>query len=288
MSKGRELDACSPLFLWAPARASGAPECGHGVVIETRFGHDSLARVAVTLELCVIERDTGVWVNAFGDPVSVTCSLESGECTPHDHDGTRFLFDHRWLKTALVGELHHLRRRAARAAAQADRETSPARALANANPNAMIAYDELFPADWDLVVTREGVPYWAVDLYCHNPRCTCTVVTVSFYELETGTQGVAGRIRLEVANDDGGLRIVQSSSDDELVTMFLEKYGERIRERHAEARRAILRFAPRRRPTATTTVAQAGRVPRNAMCPCGSGKKYKRCCIGQAPRTTAP
>lgn len=208
MSKERELDACSPLFVWAAVQGSGASECGHGVVIETRLEHGSLARGVVTLSLREIERDTAVWVNAFGEPVSVTCSLDSGECTPHDHDGMRFLFERPWLKTTLVDELHHLRRRAVRAAAQADRELSPARALANANPNAMIAYDELFPADWDLIFYREGMPYWAVDLYCHNPQCTCTDVTVSFYEIGTSKRDSVGRLRLDVADDDGALRIV--------------------------------------------------------------------------------
>ncbi|MBM3815117.1 MAG: hypothetical protein FJW20_26155 [Acidimicrobiia bacterium] len=28
-------------------------------------------------------------------------------------------------------------------------------------------------------------------------------------------------------------------------------------------------------------------TPRNAPCPCGSGKKYKRCCIGGTPPQTA-
>lgn len=283
MSKGRELDACSPLFVWAPARGSGASECGHGVVIETRFEHGSLARGSVTLSLCEIERDTDVWVNAFGDPVSVTCSFDSGECTPHDHDGVRFLVERPWLKGALAGELHHLRRRAVRAAAQADRESSPSRALTNANPNAMIAYDELFPADWDLVVHREGVPYWAVDLYCHNSQCTCTDVTVSFYELETGKRGAVGRLRLDVANDDDELRIVEKSIDDELTALFLEKYRERIRARHAEARRAVLRFGRPLRRTAPAALPQAARIARNTLCPCGSGKKYKRCCIHSPP-----
>ncbi len=182
MGAGKEIDTNAPLFVWASA------ECGHGVVVDTRIGHDSLAHGSVTLELREIERDTGAWVNAFGDPVPVTCSLESGECTPHDHTSARFLYEHRWLKSALVDQLHHLRRRAVRAAAQVDRETSARRALANANPDAMIAHDELFPADWDLVVTIEGAPYWAVDLYCHNPQCTCTDVTVSFYQLENGAK----------------------------------------------------------------------------------------------------
>jgi methionyl aminopeptidase len=31
-----------------------------------------------------------------------------------------------------------------------------------------------------------------------------------------------------------------------------------------------------------------GKISRNAPCPCGSGKKYKRCCLGKATATPAP
>ena len=147
----------------------------------------------------------------------------------------------------------------------------------------MVTYDELFPADWDLVIHREGVPYWAVDSYCHNPQCTCTDVTVSLYELETGTRGSAGRLRLDLANGDDDLHVVEKSIDDELTALFLEKYGARIRARHAEARRAVLRFGRPLRRMAPVALPQAGRIARNALCPCGSGKKYKRCCIDTPP-----
>lgn len=281
MGAGNELDTNAPLFVWASA------ECGHGVVIDTRIEHDSLARGSVRLELRAIERDTESWVNAFGDAVPVTCSLETGECTAHDHVSARFLYKHRWLKSALLDQLHHLRRRAARVAAQADRETASRRALANANPNAMIAYDELFPADWDLVVTVGGTPYWAVDLYCPNPQCTCSDVAVSFYQLETGARPTpfVGHARLEVGDDDGkSARVVEASTEiEKLVAAFLERHEPRLRTRYAEARRAILRFGRSHRTRPAALLPQAGRVPRNAMCPCGSGKKYKRCCIDARP-----
>lgn len=286
MGAGREIDTCAPLFVWAPALASGTPECEHGVVIDTRIEHDSLARGSVTLELRAIERDGASWVKAFGDPVPVTCSLETGECTPHDHVSARFLHEHRWLKSALLAELHHLRRRAVRGAAQADRETAPERALAKANPNAMIAYDELFPADWDLVVTLEGTPYWTVDLYCHNPQCTCTDVTVTFYRLGTDERPTpfVGQARLQVGDDRKSVLVVETSPEiDPIVAAFLERYEDRLHARHAEARRAILRFGRRHLRRTPAALPQVGRVPRNAMCPCGSGKKYKRCCIDAPP-----
>jgi hypothetical protein len=46
----------------------------------------------------------------------------------------------------------------------------------------------------------------------------------------------------------------------------------RLRERFKRIRKVA------RQPTATKTPAAAGAVGRNEPCPCGSGKKYKRCC----------
>jgi len=39
----------------------------------------------------------------------------------------------------------------------------------------------------------------------------------------------------------------------------------------------------RRRPAASPTVRAAAKVGRNDPCPCGSGKKHKKCCIGAGP-----
>ncbi|WP_202907964.1 SEC-C metal-binding domain-containing protein [Rubripirellula obstinata] len=38
---------------------------------------------------------------------------------------------------------------------------------------------------------------------------------------------------------------------------------------------------PVAKPAATTTTRSDDRTPRNAQCPCGSGKKYKKCCMRQ-------
>ena len=37
-------------------------------------------------------------------------------------------------------------------------------------------------------------------------------------------------------------------------------------------------------PAAEDPVTRGSRVGRNEPCPCGSGRKYKRCCLPDAPR----
>ena len=37
-------------------------------------------------------------------------------------------------------------------------------------------------------------------------------------------------------------------------------------------------------PAAEAVAARGSRVRRNEPCPCGSGKKFKRCCLADAPR----
>jgi hypothetical protein len=38
-------------------------------------------------------------------------------------------------------------------------------------------------------------------------------------------------------------------------------------------------YQPRQEDFSTTTIRNDARTPRNALCPCGSGKKFKKCCL---------
>lgn len=279
----RTIDGCAPLFVWPPGEASGRPERSHGVAIETRFEHDTLARTSLPLRLRATEASSPATLLAATSAVTVTCSLETGACTPIDHDAARFLHERRWLADAIRGELRILRDRAARAAAQADRETAARHALAEADSDAMIPYDELFPADWDLLVTRAGEHYWAADLHCPGPSCNCSRVVVTFYRLDDSESArFVGDARIDVAEPI--VRVMATSSKEiaDIVERLVAKHGDELRARYDEARRAVRRFGrarPLRHGGRAPAVLQAGRVSRNAPCPCGSGKKYKRCCI---------
>lgn len=135
----------------------------------------------------------------------------------------------------------------------------------------LVPYCEVFPWDFDLTVAHSGRKYLATDTYCMNPSCRCDDVAVQFFDV---TQQAGGhkprlghvkasvrRLRDPVIN---GQPILQ-----QLWNALLEQVGvARLRDRFG-----------RMRQVAARQPAHAPQTPaRNAPCPCGSGRKYKRCC----------
>jgi hypothetical protein len=261
----RTLDACAPLMLTPLEHGTGEVSCGHGVWAETRF--DAPAG-AVTLLLREAERH-GNSVGVAGDRITAIASLSTGRCTPTDKRAARFLADHPWIEEALTEQLDLLQHRAHRAEAQCDRTTCR-KALATAGLDGMIPYDELYPADWDLLLMHAGMTYWAVDQHCPRPRCPCTEVSVIFYRIDDdGTRSV-GKATRDLRYPNAQMK-GSSPLTTQLFTKLWDQSGDELVRRHHEVRAEV-------RGTQATTALTTTEVPRNAPCPCGSGKKYKRCC----------
>ncbi len=65
------------------------------------------------------------------------------------------------------------------------------------------------------------------------------------------------------------------------MSSFLDRFSKRYQRVREEKRRAAAVVSPDDPPLPDTPVEQAHRDPstgRNDPCPCGSGKKYKKCC----------
>ena len=283
MGVRRSLDACSPFVVWASPDGAGLAQCDHGIWVDTRLDAGDLARGATTLTIRAVERSDATSVSTTSDPVDVTCLLDTGGCTANDDGAASFLAEHLWFETHLQAQLHVVRQRVARAAAQRDRETSARRALANIAPGTMIVYADLFPADWDLLVTHDDDGfYWGVDQYCSNPACDCTQVAVTIHRLREGESAapVIGRVRLDLALQRPTIDANTSLAGAVFATLWAT-HEATLRARRDEARRAVLRYAGAKVQHISTSTAPTGsRAPRNAPCPCGSGKKFKRCCLG--------
>lgn len=217
--------------------------------------------------------------------IVVAIALESGAVEPLGREGTVFLRHHPWLVASLGAELDFFRRRATRAAAQRDRETTAKLALAIA-AQTMVGYHQLFPADWDLLPLRDGSRYWALDLYCRNPDCTCSSSVINFYRLDDGAPRLIGGVVVDYAERDIEFQ-PSNEAVDELFDALWNTCEYKLRARHAEVQDAVRRFAPRARPATLQPAAAPQRVERNAACPCGPGKKFKRCCL-DAARGTGP
>jgi hypothetical protein len=277
----RSLDAGAAFPVWAPARDPETATCGHGVWVEIPLDAPAgdLAR-EVTLLLRHAERNNETSVNAHGPKVAVGLSLATARCSPRDEPAHRFLAALPWLDGELALHLDLLRERAARAVAQRDRSSCDA-ALARRANDKMIGYDELFPADWDLLVQHGGATYWLCDQHCPKATCPCAAIVVQLYRIDGPSTDYAGKLTLDL----GGPHRHPETTTPVAAALFepaWRRYGDELVRRHKEVRAAVQRVATatRARPHATVPAPS-----RNGPCPCGSGKKYKRCC---AVTTKAP
>jgi hypothetical protein len=270
----RSLDAGAPFPLWAPTRDSKDRACDHGVWVETPLdaAAEELAR-EVTLRLRHAARSSTTSLEARGDSVTVALSLDNGRCSPRDEAARRFLADLPWLADELARNLDWMAERASRAIAQRDR-SSCAAALARRTDDLMISYEELFPADWDLLVLHGGKAYWVADQHCPKVACPCNVLVLQLYRLYDSSTYPAGKLTLDLRS---------SPQRPEATTPLAAELFEPVWQRHGKEllrRREEVRAAVQRAPTGMPTTSSA--PSRNGPCPCGSGKKYKRCCATAA------
>ena len=158
-------------------------------------------------------------------------------------------------------------------------------------PGSVVAWREVEPdGRVDLFVVRERC-YAAMDYYCANPGCDCAEVQVVFLT----SDGTANRAKLGAVTfslPDGRQKLISELAGAtaeqlaELGGLFLRRYGaQRLAERHQRVRHEVGIEIHRLYSGATDAVprATAGRkVGPNERCPCGSGKKFKRCCRSPA------
>ncbi|MCX4247125.1 SEC-C metal-binding domain-containing protein [Paraliomyxa miuraensis] len=161
-------------------------------------------------------------------------------------------------------------------------------------------YRTAVPGAWDTLLDLEGRTYVVEDSYCINPRCDCQSVILEFYEAREGT--FVGSAKVSVVTRRAG------QFDTAIARMLwteLRKTGDLVDgletrwQLMREIGEALVREALVPLPTLPTTIDEladrtprfvtspdvqgqaARKIGRNAPCPCGSGHKYKRCCLGK-------
>lgn len=274
----RSLDDGGPFVLPAPPLDPASPKCAHGMFIETRF--DARSGVSAD-ELALLirpgEQLDGTSMRADGEPVAISLSLGTGRCTPRDERAEGVLHAYPWLEKALGVRLAWLRVRARRAADQHDRTPCVA-ALERTEPGALVPYNDLFPANWDLLVVHGGQTYWSVDHHCVNPACSCSEVVVELHRIDSPKAEHIGQVRFDQRKTHVRPK-ASSPLAAEVFARLWAKHEKELVRRHDEVRAAVL--ARGARPLADA----APRPGRNSLCPCGSGKKYKRCCADRDAAT---
>jgi hypothetical protein len=190
------------------------------------------------------------------------------------------------LKERMKGDLLEMVRRRWRAVKkQIDREMWRGQDWSWWEPGVLVSWTEVFPDDLNFLLEYEDTIFWANDMYCINPGCPCQTVVIAFREVlgkspteDIGTVAIhLGKWRLEGIDPKlGDQKRLQS-----LWELLRKKAGLRstLRQRRSDLR-AIGRDIGRVAQTEEKPLPKPA-AGRNDPCPCGSGKKYKKCCLNK-------
>lgn len=197
-------------------------------------------------------------------------NVEPTDGTPHAALLERF-------RKRLVGDrLEGLRIRWRRAKLQDDPEEWTTVDWSRVDLTVNVPFCEVFPSRWDLAIGFEGRLWWIVDLWCLRPGCGCEEVALSLQADGDDRQAflvvdLPRRTLTEPKPNETGLRLWEVLRENPDVLGELDDRRSKIR----RVARKLPAFLAPPRPAAPSAP-----FGRNEPCPCGSGKKFKRCCGG--------
>lgn len=184
-----------------------------------------------------------------------------------------------------------------------------------AGESSMVGYREVFPWGEAFEFAVGGARWMVRDLYCVQPGCTCTASALEFYRLPDGAMSAPVRLVPEALlryNYVSGKTEVEEAKQvrwaaGQSMEALRERYpdlAQIVSHRHQQLQRLGQRLLakPRRQrkrpfwsrlgggedpeesaPASAPKVAAHPKVGRNDPCPCGSGRKFKKCCGATAP-----
>jgi hypothetical protein len=159
----------------------------------------------------------------------------------------------------------------------------------------MARFADLFPFAEGFEFDLDGKHWVADDQYCVMPDCKCREVALNFLPLETPSDGSntipSARVPAARCNyKDGRIVPIQASAADQPSLQALADAAraqnptwiQDVKRRHAQLKtlyaRALLEASKRATPPGGPAVRAEPKAGRNDPCPCGSGKKHKKCC----------
>ena len=149
----------------------------------------------------------------------------------------------------------------------------------------MYAYNDVLPYGDQMIVTIDGRNCIIFDQYCVLPKCKCTDTTLNIMLAETfgkaGEELCSASLKyakkswkaFEGSSFPVSMKAVRSAIESEIPDFY-----ERLRNRHLKLK-GIYAHCKKRNFSPKQPI-QVPKVGRNDPCPCGSGKKHKKCCMG--------
>ena len=271
------------------------PECRYlhiqAVAIDERFQNMKFKgkKLVYTVESNVAQKTEPL----PNQKLTASIDIDSGKVSVHadtpltKQDQSFF----RWLTSEVSGRYFELMKRRWRMDKKIHRDQWRNEDWSWWEPGLVVGWNEVFPDEPDFIFAISGTRYWARDLYCINPGCGCNDITLAFAEFdEAAKPKELGTIviTLKPFRID---EIVGSGASQQELSRIWQKFQKEagvikaLKTRQKEMKiigKEIARLSTEKRSPDPKPVPKAGRkVGRNERCRCGSGKKYKKCCLNK-------
>ena len=153
----------------------------------------------------------------------------------------------------------------------------------------MVSYSEIFGC-YDLLDKfsfkfNETEMWFFEDQYCSNPKCLCNEAMLTFYKIDDSkeTQEAEFTVRMNLNNFKYDVEFNENEQNQiaEIIKSLHNSQPEVfgiLKRRYKEVKNAskaiIKKFSLKEKKEEQPNI----QIGRNDPCPCGSGKKYKKCC----------
>lgn len=151
----------------------------------------------------------------------------------------------------------------------------------------MQTYNDILPFAETIQVVVDGVEYVVLDQYCVKHRCGCTDAHLSLLPINEGAGALETNNSVDVNYKTKSWERVADeplpcdvATFRRLMERAMPDLYPKLQARH-ERLCAIYAHARKRAPPVVADILSKQSVGRNDPCPCGSAKKFKKCCMGK-------
>ena len=289
---GRRLGDNGSIMLWRTTDGKREAIVGRSFACvdpDCPCTHVSLQGVAINE--AAIEGRVKLEVKSFPDgveggrPFSVSIDTATGEVSEDEGGTDQNILD--WLRREVDGELLDYLDRARLRAKGIDIDVMAEPGEVEPwSAGEMQCYGSFYPHCREDLYLLDSREYLLLDHYCPEPDCDCGDVILAFSkadEVAPGRDVGAALLTLSKrtrAVDENAVEFeVHEAGSQELLRRLYRLFRKRypdvsfLRDRQARMKSGS---APYRQPAQSVVSTKVGR---NEPCPCGSGKKYKKCCL---------
>lgn len=140
-----------------------------------------------------------------------------------------------------------------------------------------------FPFAKGIEFSHEQADWLADDQYCCNPKCSCEEAVLLFIRLpeKVGQEALRPTLSISYQYRDGKVTRLEPVGDPSYSEQSLLESLKKTRadlDSLLAQRQSLLRRLCRRSLKKQTIHSPTFKIGRKDPCPCGSGKKWKRCC----------